>query len=742
MRKIILLALFLITSNRLFAQTGYLDTTFNKTGSVKGQQLMNNLGGGVRALALDDQGRIVVTSCSTTYAPFMYVFRLNTNGTVDGTFGSATADTVKINLKPYGINGGGSTCLAIQKDGKILIGGVIDQGATMFVLRLNSDGSRDASFDSDGIVILDLMTGIYENLSAIAVQSNGRIILSGTVAGKITILGLLPDGTIDTGFIQYKSSITYTETAAGLKVVNDTIVAGGSYSPSGSIFYFFAVKLAQDGSLVWRNDLSFTASSANIGDIAIQPDGKIILAGPEYSSFRAFRLLPNSNIDNSFGVAGTFVQTAGAMGPSLKSVVLEKNGKINFVGHLSSNYIIMRTDTSGNLDLTFGAGGKLSIPTMVAGGYLSYSKSILSHDQKILIAGDINSTSTEILKVEIKPVVHIIGNGYAAPGDNESYTVQIPASWGPVTYQWTYTGLNFNYVPNQTTNPLILLFSKTATSGKLTCKITSAPAAAAGVLLGTGEIDIVINPKGTSASQLAVLDCPATLTNCALGYIDNFSLNTLRNPNSGCSDNGYSDYTQCNLTDTLAAGGVYSATLKIPNDGSFTSYVGIWIDYNNDGNFSNIDEFVGEAFSKEAKVKVDIFLKNREGYEGVKRIRVRSRPDFKITSTESCPSNGEAGETEDYLILLDKQPSLEAPQIITPNEDGLNDYFVIHGVDPNKKNKLTIFDRIGAVKFSASNYENDWNGTAKDGTKLSPGTYYYVFTNDKNSVKGFIEIRY
>jgi gliding motility-associated-like protein len=113
-----------------------------------------------------------------------------------------------------------------------------------------------------------------------------------------------------------------------------------------------------------------------------------------------------------------------------------------------------------------------------------------------------------------------------------------------------------------------------------------------------------------------------------------------------------------------------------------------------------------------------------------------------FTAGESCALTGGLGETEDYLIVLSTQDALEAPQIITPNEDGKNDYFVIRGIDPSTENKLTVFDRLGAVKYSSSNYENNWNGIASSGDKLSPGTYYFVFTNDSNSIKGFLEIRY
>ena len=87
------------------------------------------------------------------------------------------------------------------------------------------------------------------------------------------------------------------------------------------------------------------------------------------------------------------------------------------------------------------------------------------------------------------------------------------------------------------------------------------------------------------------------------------------------------------------------------------------------------------------------------------------------------------------------------PSGITPNGDGLNDYFVIPFLDnPGdnlSQNQLIVFNRWGTVIYQQSPYMNNWNGTNKNGNPLPEGTYYFVLNfNNGNaaSIKGDITI--
>lgn len=76
-----------------------------------------------------------------------------------------------------------------------------------------------------------------------------------------------------------------------------------------------------------------------------------------------------------------------------------------------------------------------------------------------------------------------------------------------------------------------------------------------------------------------------------------------------------------------------------------------------------------------------------------------------------------------------KDPSLYFPQGISPNGDGLNDYFLIKGLTAYPGSSLTIFARDGAIIYQIEDYQNDWSGISNknnDPRKVASGTYYYL----------------
>jgi gliding motility-associated-like protein len=77
------------------------------------------------------------------------------------------------------------------------------------------------------------------------------------------------------------------------------------------------------------------------------------------------------------------------------------------------------------------------------------------------------------------------------------------------------------------------------------------------------------------------------------------------------------------------------------------------------------------------------------------------------------------------------------PNVITPNGDGHNDYFVIENVEIFFENELWIYNRYGKLVLDLKNFRNNWNGG-----DLPSGTYYYLFkTIQYNQIfNGWIEI--
>ncbi|MEQ8414461.1 MAG: gliding motility-associated C-terminal domain-containing protein [Imperialibacter sp.] len=71
------------------------------------------------------------------------------------------------------------------------------------------------------------------------------------------------------------------------------------------------------------------------------------------------------------------------------------------------------------------------------------------------------------------------------------------------------------------------------------------------------------------------------------------------------------------------------------------------------------------------------------------------------------------------------EPKVFAYNVFTPNNDGLNECFIIEGVELYTQSLLTVVDRSGHEVFSKVGYKNDWDGT-RNGQPLPTGVYYYV----------------
>ena len=82
------------------------------------------------------------------------------------------------------------------------------------------------------------------------------------------------------------------------------------------------------------------------------------------------------------------------------------------------------------------------------------------------------------------------------------------------------------------------------------------------------------------------------------------------------------------------------------------------------------------------------------------------------------------------------------PTLITPNQDGRNDYFILGGKEPLRKTELEIFDRRGSRVYTNENYDNTWNGVDYHGNPLPDDTYFFVLKTDNGRERsGYIVLR-
>jgi|GEM_PF-1266330 len=115
--------------------------------------------------------------------------------------------------------------------------------------------------------------------------------------------------------------------------------------------------------------------------------------------------------------------------------------------------------------------------------------------------------------------------------------------------------------------------------------------------------------------------------------------------------------------------------------------------------------------------------------------------DNEVTIVVTAPD----GTTDTYIVIVnraDAVPQAIVPtNIITPNGDGKNDFWIVPGLDQYPNNSVKVFDRAARLVYSKNNYNNEWDGTYK-GSPLNEDTYYYLIDlgNGSPKLKGFITI--
>lgn len=324
-------------------QAGSIDITFNAGG--------NSTDTTVLSIAQQSDGKILIGGHFTNYngTTANYLARLNTNGTLDNTFntgGSGAANRVE--------------AILVQPDGKILIsGGFQSYNGTNanYMARLNTDGTLDNTFNTGG-------SGANFNVTTMALQPDGKIIIGGDFGqyNGITanhIARINADGTLDNTFNVGGIGANYGVYNMALQTDGKIVITGGFSDYNGTAVTNIA-RLNDDGTL--DNTFNTGGSGLNIGasTIAIQTNGKILIGG-YISTYNTVpinyitRLNTDGTLDNTFNVGGT-----GADNGVFK-LLLQPNGKIVISGNFTTyngttiNSIAL-LNTDGTLDNTFNSG--------------------------------------------------------------------------------------------------------------------------------------------------------------------------------------------------------------------------------------------------------------------------------------------------------------------------------------------------------------------------------------------------
>ena len=379
-----------IITNELvrFTINGSLDTTFGESGIVT----TNTTFGGIADeeggyIAIQSDGKIVVAGTDN-------LRRYTNTGTLDTTFGNGGMATTAKNIY--------ATCIAIQKDGKIVVGGVSQNSSKndFALVRYNTNGSLDSTFGNAGIMTTSI--GISSVVYSIAIQSNGKIVMGGysfSYKDTVQVFALVrytSNGSLDNtfgngGIVTLATSSTYSIVQSVAIQSDGKIIAVGTIFPNTINLdrYFYnngkmcLVRFTTNGSL----DNNFGIITTTFGGkktclddrgnaTAIQSDGKIIVAGTSDQKYALIRYNTNGSLDATFGIGGI---VATEIWYSINSIAIQSDGKILAAGQGSQGLI--RFNSNGSLDATFGNGG-----TAIISGDAVANAVTIQNDGKIIVA--------------------------------------------------------------------------------------------------------------------------------------------------------------------------------------------------------------------------------------------------------------------------------------------------------------------------------------------------------------------
>lgn len=269
-----------------YTGAGALDPGFGTGGKVT--TTVGNSSAGY-CMALQTDGKIVMAGYTGTSGSYDFALaRFNPNGGLDPGFGTAGKVITSIGGDDLALD------VTVQSDGKIVVVGQSWSGgnADFCVVRYNSDGSLDTSFDTDGKVTTAIgSTGDFA--AAVTMLADGRIVVAGqTYNGSrydFAVVRYLADGSLDTTFGagtgKVVTPISGSDNSEGVVVLgNGKIVVAGDFH-NGSNFDFAVARYNADGTM----DTSFDGdgiavtpigSSYDIAQaVALQGDGGIVVAG-------------------------------------------------------------------------------------------------------------------------------------------------------------------------------------------------------------------------------------------------------------------------------------------------------------------------------------------------------------------------------------------------------------------------------------------------------------------------------
>jgi uncharacterized delta-60 repeat protein len=361
-----------LLEGRLCPSGGLLDPTFG-SGGTEAVTLPSTLYNGQVAAAVQPDGKIVSVGMliESNKARAISVVRMNPDGSLDTSFNG----TGYVALKPPGpaYSAGGDT-LALQPDGKIVVGGSFptsstNSGNTEFVVaRLNTNGTLDKTFAKGGLFVWNATTG-SDNVNALAVLADGSIAAAGGAGVfKLSASGALVSSFGKGGLATFQVGASPNVTDMAVAPNGDLILSGSDTDAAGASGGMLIAVNASTGRLDtnFNNGQGWVADfnpaghgSTSFNAVAIQGNNIVVAGnanGTAYGVLARFTLA--GALDTTFANGGVFVT---ATRTRFDNVAVESDGSLVVSGASNPGsgweMAVGHFTADGQLDTTFGSAG-------------------------------------------------------------------------------------------------------------------------------------------------------------------------------------------------------------------------------------------------------------------------------------------------------------------------------------------------------------------------------------------------
>lgn len=379
--------------------SGQLDTAFSGDGWLVKQVSHSDTAYGI---ARQPNGQILVVGTSLVSLVYnninfdMSVMRINTNGSIDAAFGNSGLAYVNFLSSTYSRDQGRG--IAVQADGKIVISGSVYGNFSEYtgVARLSSNGVLDPDFGSEGRVRVPVNLDYAS--SNIVPLSDGRLLVSNYQG----VLALTSQGTLDVSF-DGDGIVFANGTVQAMTRQSDGAILLGGYFLNG-----FAVKRLQANG---ATDSTFSGDGVAMAIMgpsndtathsSMQADGKIVVVGGGFLGFEIARYLANGQLDADFSGDGLVTISFGEEFYDIRatSVVIQADGRVVVAGSMresnnSSTYsrmALVRLNVDGTLDTSFANDG---VRMTELTGVAEANSVLMQPDGKIVVAGMWNDHAT------------------------------------------------------------------------------------------------------------------------------------------------------------------------------------------------------------------------------------------------------------------------------------------------------------------------------------------------------------